>query len=74
MKRAEQSLKAQKPAGFEIIMRYYNNNEILFTENLKIPLNNFNRWWKNYSKYGYGIFISNSDLHYRCLQLQEKYY
>lgn len=51
----------KKYRGFDIIMRYYNNKEIQFTENLKIPLKNYGKWWKDYSKYGYGIFDSDSD-------------
>jgi len=47
--------------GMNIIVRYVNQNEILMTLSLDIPINNFSRWWKNYSKFGYGIFEGSSE-------------
>ena len=47
--------------GMNIVIRYVNNNQILMTLVLDIPINNFSRWWKNYSKFGYGIFEGLSD-------------
>jgi hypothetical protein len=56
----------KKYRGFNIIFRYINNNEILITTTLNIPKNNFNKWWKNYSLFGYGIFNAKSlDVYYK---------
>ena len=47
--------------GMNIIVRYVNQNEILMTLSFDIPTNNFSRWWKNYSKFGFGIFEGLSE-------------
>jgi hypothetical protein len=51
----------KKYRGHNIIFRYTNNNQIIFSNNINIPLINFSKWWKNYSKYGYNIFDGLSD-------------
>lgn len=51
----------KKYKGHHAVMRYYINKEIIFTENLNIPLKNYGKWWKDYSKYGYGIFNVKSE-------------
>ena len=47
--------------GSNIIFRYTINKNILITKNISIPNKNFSKWWKNYSKYGYGIFNGLSE-------------
>jgi len=51
----------KKYRGNNVIFRYTNNNQILITNNFNIPLKNFSKWWKNFSKFGYGIFTGLSD-------------
>jgi hypothetical protein len=51
----------KKYRGENVVFRYTNNKQILITNNFNIPKNNFSRWWKDFSKYGFNIFNGDSD-------------
>ena len=50
-----------KYKGQQIIFRYIKDDKIFYTKYIDIPKNNFSKWWKNYSKFGYDIFDSSSE-------------